>query len=110
MEKPTYLYVIGAENGPVKIGITGNLTGRLSSIQTGCPFQAIIWFVKPIFSRDLAAEHEAMIHRVYQEKRLAGEWFDIDAAQGIEAIEVEIDTHHHFFVERAREEAEALLA
>lgn len=110
MEKPTYLYVIGAKSGPVKIGITSSLTGRLAQIQTGCPFLAVIWFVKPIFSRDLAARHEAMIHKCYGGKRLAGEWFDIDAEEGIEAVECEIDTHHHFFVERAREEAEALLA
>ena len=96
MEKPTYLYVIGAENGPIKIGITGNLTGRLSSIQTGCPFPAIIWFVKPIFSRALAAKHEQTIHMVYRERRLAGEWFDIDAEQGVEAIQCEIDTHEYF--------------
>ena len=96
MEKPTYLYVIGAENGPIKIGITGSLTGRLAQIQTGCPFLAVIWFVKPIFSRGLAIRHERMIHRCHQEQKLAGEWFDLDVEEGIEAIECTIDTHDYF--------------
>lgn len=96
MENPTYIYVIGAENGPVKIGITNNLSSRLSAIQTGCPFKAVIWFVKPIFSRDLASTHERAVHSVYREKRLSGEWFDIDAEQGIEAIETAVDTHAYF--------------
>ena len=92
----TYLYVIGAENGPVKIGITSNLTSRLAMIQTGCHFQAAIWFVWPIFSREEAAMHEKTIHIVYQEYRLSGEWFNIPADQGREAIECAIDTDAYF--------------
>lgn len=96
MKSVTYLYVIGAENGPVKIGITNSLTSRLAVIQTGCPFHAVLWFVWPLFSREEAAMHEQTIHLVYREHRLAGEWFDIPADQGREAIECAIDTHAYF--------------
>lgn len=95
MKNVTYLYVIGAEDGPVKIGITSSLTSRMAMIQTGCPFPAVLWFVWPIFSREDAAMHERTIHAVYREKRLAGEWFDIPSSQGREAIEVAIDTHDY---------------
>ena len=105
MAGATYLYVIGAEDGPVKIGITTNLTSRLSMIQTGCHFRAAIWFVWPIFDREEAAMHEQTVHAVYKELRLAGEWFNMPADQGREAIECAVDTHAYFKERYATETA-----
>jgi predicted GIY-YIG superfamily endonuclease len=85
-----YIYVIGRRDGPVKIGVTISLESRLATLQTGCPFQIEILHYRLICSRGLALKHEQVIHRVYLEKRLRGEWFDMDSDQGIEAVDTEI--------------------
>jgi hypothetical protein len=64
-------YFIGAEDGPVKIGVTTNASQRLESLQTGCPY--------PV--RLLAIIHagrslERAYHRYFDQHRLSGEWFD----------------------------------
>ena len=97
----TFLYVIGADDGPVKIGISNNPVGRLAAIQTGCPFKVSLWFVRALPTRDRAVMHERAIHNDYRSHRTSGEWFDFDVDQGIEAIEIEVDTYEHF-EERAR--------
>jgi hypothetical protein len=86
-----YLYVISAiENdvpvAPCKIGLTSNLTSRLSGLQTGNSKKLeIISFVRvPVRALVQAIEQE--IHSHFDEFRLVGEWFDIcpvDAAIGV---------------------------
>ena len=96
MSKPTYIYVIGREGGPVKIGVSVQPHGRVIELQTGCPFPLKLFYAHPIATRAEAMQHEAMIHRVYEENRLVGEWFDICEEQGQEAIETTIDIDEHF--------------
>lgn len=91
-----YLYVIGREEGPVKIGITIALRSRLSTIQTGCPFPIEILYWRILPNREIALDIEQCIHQVWEEKRLNGEWFDIDGDQGEEAVECAIDTDSYF--------------
>jgi hypothetical protein len=67
-----YVYVIGVRNaGPVKIGVTSNLPGRLSSLQTGYPQKLVV------LARLRGDEaDEAKAHAMFEDERLEGEWFE----------------------------------
>lgn len=82
----TYVYVIGRSEGPVKVGITSDLIGRLRSMQTGSPFKLKLLYAMPCESRNDAREHEQTFHAVYAENRLEGEWFNMDAELAIEGV------------------------
>jgi hypothetical protein len=82
----TYIYVIGQKNGPVKIGVTTSVDGRLSSIKTGCPFPIKVWFLYPCFDRDEAIRKEKMLHDDLAQFRLEGEWFDLEVEETIDNI------------------------
>jgi hypothetical protein len=81
----SFLYLIAPfENGapscdsPVKIGITGNLPGRLRALQSGSPTPlryAEVWdfTTEPTLARAI----EQKILALYQEKILHGEWLDM---------------------------------
>lgn len=92
----TFLYVIGKEDGPVKVGISDYPGGRLNTLQTGCPFKIEILHLAEMRDRNHALWHEANFHEVYAEKRLVGEWFDLDAELAIECITSGLDIEEHF--------------
>jgi hypothetical protein len=83
----TYVYVIGRDEGPVKVGITTNLIARLRSMQTGCPFKLQLLYAMPAENRDNALWHERIFHDVYAEHRLEGEWFNLAAYEAIEGVQ-----------------------
>lgn len=98
-----FVYVIGREEGPVKVGISSNPRKRLSQIKTACPFAAELLHVEPMLDRNHARYHEEMFHGVYAEKRLNGEWFDLDADLAIEQVENSLETEAYFYVRRELE-------
>ncbi len=96
-------FVIGREEGPVKVGITSTPNDRLRNIQTGCHFKIEILHIRECSSRAQAISHEESFHRVYDEKRLAGEWFDLESDLAIEGIDTGFEYEEHFAL-RAKEE------
>ncbi|MFJ4633594.1 GIY-YIG nuclease family protein [Streptomyces sp. NPDC088847] len=72
----TFLYAISSADqpAPVKIGKTGNVTQRLSQLQTASPFPLRVWWSKETADPDL----EAKLHRHFADKRMSGEWFQFD--------------------------------
>jgi hypothetical protein len=77
-----FLYVVGVRDGdrirgPVKIGITKSMGGRLAALQTGNPAPLGVYFAADLDERGLAAGLEAVFHHVMASKRLVGEWFDM---------------------------------
>jgi Meiotically Up-regulated Gene 113 (MUG113) protein len=68
--KPPYIYIIGAAQGPVKIGVSVLPVNRLRGLQTGNPYELGV----------LAQFHggkktEAKLHAFFAQERLQGEWF-----------------------------------
>lgn len=79
-----FVYVIGAETGPQKIGIAGDVGRRLKSIQTGSHVPIRVAFS---IEANGAAEHvENYAHWVLREKRMAGEWFNVAPEEAVAAI------------------------
>ncbi|MGW6248079.1 GIY-YIG nuclease family protein [Streptomyces roseolus] len=67
------VYVIGAEGlDAVKIGTTGDLGRRLSSLQTGLPvLLSVLWTCEG------GRELERALHEEFRGHRRRGEWFDL---------------------------------
>ncbi len=72
-----FVYAIGPENGPVKIGFTNDLKKRLKAIQTGNPQKVEIFYSEQFDSKKDMMEAERILHKTLSHKRLKGEWFDI---------------------------------
>ncbi|MBR1122125.1 GIY-YIG nuclease family protein [Bradyrhizobium lablabi] len=96
MNKRHYIYVIGREEGPVKVGITSSPGGRLSTIQTGCPFRVEILHLRECRDRNDALRHEQIFHDVHSGTRLAGEWFDMEADLAIESVDCDFEFQEYF--------------
>lgn len=91
-----YVYVIGREEGPVKVGVSANPWSRASGLQTGCPFELKVLHAQEMRDRAHALDHERHFHAVYETHKLVGEWFDIDADLAIEGIETSLQLEEHF--------------
>ena len=92
IEARTFLYCIGTEDGPVKVGITGNLGSRLAALQNGSATKLEIIWVYTTEDRNAALNMERAFHEVYAEHRLQGEWFQITAELAFEGLETAV-TH-----------------
>lgn len=88
----SFVYFIQAgENGPIKIGATGDPSGRLRALRTAnaAPLKCLLLL--------RGAEHEPILHSLFASIRLQGEWFspcdDLTSflQQMIELADVEID-------------------
>jgi hypothetical protein len=58
-----------------KIGVTGDLAGRLRGLYTGSPFEYFKHSLMPFPDRASAMTAEASIHRSLDGYRMKGEWF-----------------------------------
>jgi len=87
-----YVYLIHCkETTFYKIGISKNYYGaRLQVLQTGCPFELEMIYV--IHSND-HCNLEKELHDKFEDKRVRGEWFDLDEASLDTAIKYLEDTH-----------------
>lgn len=86
MSDIAFLYVIGRWEGPVKIGIARSPATRLRELRTGCPYKIDLLYMRQARDRQHAIDHERLAHAVCEEKRMAGEWFDMEAELAIEAV------------------------
>jgi hypothetical protein len=69
-----------SQTGVVKIGVSNNPVSRLSAIQTGYPF---LLKLERIIKTDEPRLLERQLHKLLDDFRLKGEWFDGDCLQMI---------------------------
>lgn len=81
----SYLYVIGSEDGPKKIGMSGNPDSRLAALQTASPVRLEGEFLGSV---DLSAARsiEARAHKILSASRMSGEWFDVSLDDAVNAV------------------------
>ena len=72
-KKEGYIYIIGSDFG-YKIGKATNYLSRFSSIQTGSPVELTLKRAFYVKDNDLI---EYKLHKIYNDKNIRGEWFDI---------------------------------
>ena len=72
-----FVYIMTAtESKRVKIGVSKDPQSRLKQVQTGCPERVELSTAIPtLFARSI----ESGLHTVFADKRVSGEWFNLDA-------------------------------
>ncbi len=74
VDKEGVIYLIQCVGFPYyKIGISDNTENRLSTLQTGVPFE--LKLIKSVYVTK-AIEAERYLHSLYEAKRVRGEWFN----------------------------------
>ncbi len=66
----TFVYFVGGDDGPIKIGYSTNVKNRLAKIQNGCPFR-----VRVLATVRGSQSDEMVYHLRFAADRLHGEWF-----------------------------------
>jgi len=82
----SYIYIIGSDKPPYKVGISKNPQRRLRDLQTGHPYPLAIHSIveTPTSNNKLL---ESIIHRNLKHLRTSGEWFDIP----LEVLKLEVE-------------------
>jgi predicted transcriptional regulator of viral defense system len=97
--KDVYIYAIGMIDGPIKIGFSSNLFERLHHIQAYCPFRVDLIHARRCHDRAHARNHERILHEIYSDERVIGEWFNINGTVAIEAIDISLDAESYYLRE-----------
>lgn len=79
----SYIYLIGPEGGPLKIGISTQPEIRAKQLQTAHPRRVAVF---GYWQHPNARTVEAEAHRLLAAWRLSGEWFEIDQNRAAVAI------------------------
>jgi hypothetical protein len=82
--QPLNVYIIGAEGGPRKIGISDNPARRLITLGASSkrPLSVLASYPRGADARTV----ERVAHKLLVEKRLGGEWFDVTDEQAEAAV------------------------
>jgi len=78
------IYVMASEAGPVKIGVTRQITSRVSTLCAASPYPITVAYMA--FTDDDPFLLEAYVHHLLAEKRLNAEWFAIGPVEAITTI------------------------
>ena len=78
-----WVYVIGPEGGPFKIGVATSVDARRYSLQTGNPHRL---YVIATWEHEAPRMVEAQAHRALADRRLQGEWFNVSAEEAVAAV------------------------
>ncbi|TGS80983.1 GIY-YIG nuclease family protein, partial [Mesorhizobium sp. M3A.F.Ca.ET.175.01.1.1] len=75
------IYIIASDaGGPVKIGKSSLLSGRLDSLQIGNPSELFV-YAAFVFDRGKAHAVEQLLHRALGASWLRGEWYSLSASE-----------------------------
>ncbi|WP_454760559.1 YlcI/YnfO family protein [Caulobacter segnis] len=83
------IYVIGGDDGPLKVGLARSPAARLGRLQTGHPQKLRLHHVQEV-AADLAPFVEAKAHEALEKLRSHGEWFNVSTTEAVSAIEAAV--------------------
>jgi hypothetical protein len=92
------VYVIAGKMGgklvaPSKVGMTAHPYGRLAALQTGSPVVLAVHAYIRLPTKQAAYTIERWFHEDNQERRLHGEWFNIDPMVAMKDLAYELRTY-----------------
>ena len=88
----SFIYVIGDNASPYKIGFTKDPNKRLKSLQTGNPSKLNMLYKQEINESETKFI-EKQIHNVLKRKQVSGEWFDITLEDAILEVKYAVMKH-----------------
>ena len=100
VEGHAFVYAIGSEDGPQKIGRSANPTARLRGLQTSSPHRLKLHATINIPATDAVAV-ERRAHATLSLRRLSGEWFGVTPDQAVTAVKEAAVVVAHERAERA---------
>jgi hypothetical protein len=80
----SFIYVIQADDGLIKVGISSNPSARLAQLQTSTPSRLSLAYIGALRCNGYAVEAEA--HRRLADYRRSGEWFNCPVDIAVAAI------------------------
>ena len=85
----SFIYIIGSDQAPYKVGISRDPIKRLRSLQTGHPYPLQLHYTK---ETDICKTKlfETVIHLHLKMHKTSGEWFDVILANLILDVEYAI--------------------
>lgn len=87
-----YVYIIGHEDGPQKIGISKDPEFRQTTLGVeGCRKMACQCCLEG-FSRQMARRIERHAHMILSDRHLYGEWFDVTVDEAQQAISTAVES------------------
>lgn len=91
MSSEYFVYVMAKKDGesisaPVKIGMAKNPKTRVQEIGTSCPFRLEVAVHLSMPSKTMARALERAFHATQADRRLHGEWFDIEPEEAIRLL------------------------
>ncbi len=81
------VYIVGAEDTPIKIGMAGSPTKRAVEIRCSAPWPVRLLETWEFASRPFAYAVEQAAHAALHEYRLNGEWFDITFGEAARLVD-----------------------
>ena len=86
-----HIYIIANMRGkrpisPVKIGISSTPKKRIAALQTANPNRLVLLATFGVPTRDMAKAIEGAFRHVKADKRMAGEWFDIEPMYAVDLM------------------------
>ena len=88
---PRSLYVVLAEDGLVKIGVTKNIYHRVKGIRNSGHGKVVDYFVTEKCKNSYSIEK--MIHDELKECMISGEWFDIPYKSAVDCVKEIFDVY-----------------
>jgi Meiotically Up-regulated Gene 113 (MUG113) protein len=80
----SFIYVVQADNGMLKIGVSTNPSARLAQLRTASPFKLSLAYMGALRCDGYAVE--AAAHETLSRHRLEGEWFNCPPEAAVAAI------------------------
>lgn len=71
---------------PIKVGISVEPWVRMSTIQTSCPFKIDVMWMLEAANKGLARAIESSFHKQWKNKKLHGEWFDVNPIMAVRCL------------------------
>lgn len=82
---PAYVYVIGTDDGPQKIGIANDPKSRMAMLQIGNHASLVLSLAVP-GTRIEALDVELYAHWLLRNFRVRGEWFNVSPDEAMKAV------------------------
>lgn len=90
----THVYVIQAEGGPVRVGITINLPARLQSLRSAVPLPLRVAYAEEVDCPQRAAAIERTAHVLLRDAQMNGGWFNVSADAARAAVREATEDPH----------------
>jgi predicted GIY-YIG superfamily endonuclease len=85
----SFIYVIGCDYGPYKIGLSKHPEKRLKQLQTGFPYKLHVHYTHEVDEKQVRNVEKA-IHKIMNYNRTHGEWFNLTLDEAIAEVQYAI--------------------